>query len=192
MPSKAPKCRGSNASVISMSGGAEEVDCGDQLTVSHGFSTCTNQTATSTLLLKNTGATPMLVTVQSKLNTGDWATEVSTFEITAGNEISLDKTIVSGQTISWKYKYAGTVVKLTSASETTMDTIPALDCETAVLNQVAVNNVLKSCVLGKRISELTFTNNSTETVYVEAWYDTGSGYVLKGSYSGINGTTMLM
>ena len=43
--------------------------------------TCTNQTATSTLILQNTGATPMLVTVQSKLNTGSWATEVSTFEI---------------------------------------------------------------------------------------------------------------
>ena len=42
----------------------------------------------------------MLVTVQSKLNTGDWATEVSTFEITAGNELSLTKTIVSGQTLA--------------------------------------------------------------------------------------------
>ena len=134
----------------------------------------------------------MLVTVQSKLNTGSWATEVSTYEITASNELSLTKTIVSGQTISWKYKYAGTVVKLSSASETTMDTIPALDCETAVLSQVSVNNVLKSCVLGKRISELTFTNNSTETVYVEAWYDTGSGYVLKGTYSVINGTPRVL
>ena len=180
-----------NASFIS-SGGAEEVDCGVQLTVSHGFDTCTNQTATSTLLLKNTGATPMLVTVQSKLNTGDWATEVSTFEITAGNELSLTKTIVSGQTISWKYKYAGTVVKLTSASETTMDTIPALDCETPILNQVAVSNVLKECVAGKRISELTFTNNSNETVYVEALYDTGSGYLLKGTYSVTNGTPRVL
>ena len=181
-----------NASFISVAGGAEEVDCGVQLSVSHSFSTCANQTATSTLLLKNTGATPMLVTVQSKLNTGSWATEVSTYEITASNELSLTKTIVSGQTISWKYKYAGTVVKLSSASETTMDTIPALDCETAVLSQVSVNNVLKSCVLGKRISELTFTNNSTETVYVEAWYDTGSGYVLKGTYSVINGTPRVL
>ena len=73
-----------------------------------------------------------------------------------------------------------------------MDTIPALDCETAVLNQVSVNNVLKSCVLGKRISELTFTNNSNDTVYVEAWYDTGSGYVLKGTYSVVNGTPRVL
>ena len=60
------------------------------------------------------------------------------YEITASNELSLTKTIVSGQTISWKYKYAGTVVKLSTASETTMDTIPALDCETEVLNQVSM------------------------------------------------------
>ncbi len=181
-----------NENFIALAGGAVEVDCGVQLSVSHNMGTCTNQTATSTLILQNTGATPMLVTVQSKLNTGSWATEVSTFEISASDELTLTKTIVSGQTISWKYKYAGTVVKLSAASETTMDTIPALDCETAVLNQVGVSNVLKSCVLGKRISELTFTNNSTETVYVEAWYDTGSGYVLKGTYSVINGTPRVL
>ena len=70
-------------------------------------------------------------------------------EITAGNQLTLTKSVINGQTISWKYKYAGTVTKLASASETTFGSIPALDCETEVLNQVSINNVLKACVARK-------------------------------------------
>ena len=47
------------------------------------------------------------------------------------------------------------------ASETAFGSIPALDCETEVLNQVSLNNVLKACVAGSRVSELTVTNNSS-------------------------------
>ena len=76
--------------------------------------TCSNQTATSTLTLNNTGSTPLLVTVHSNINSGDWSTEVSTVEILAGDQLVLTRSLINGQTISWKYKYAGTVVKLLS------------------------------------------------------------------------------
>ena len=154
--------------------------------------TCSNQTATSTLTLNNTGSTPLLVTVHSAINAGDWSTEVSTVEITAGNQLTLTRSVINGQTISWKYKYAGTVTKLATASETTFGSIPALDCETEVLNQVSINNVLKACVAGNRVSELTVTNNSSDTVYVEAWYDIGSGWITKGTSAVTNGTPKVL
>jgi hypothetical protein len=181
-----------NISFNELSGGAIEVDCGTFISVVHQMGTCSNQTATSTLTLNNTGSTPLLVTVHSAMNSGDWATEVSTVEISAGNQLVLTKSVINGQTISWKYKYAGTVTKLASASETTLGSIPALDCETEVLNQVTINNVLKACVAGNRVSELTITNNSSETVYVEAWYDTGSGWITKGTTAVINGTPKVL
>jgi hypothetical protein len=181
-----------NISFTTLAGGAIEVDCGTFISVIHQMGTCSNQTATSTLTLNNTGSTPLLVTVHSAMNAGDWSTEVSTVEITAGNQLTLTKSVINGQTISWKYKYAGTVTKLASASETTFGSIPALDCETEVLNQVSINNVLKACVAGNRVSELTVTNNSSETVYVEAWYDTGSGWVTKGTTAVINGTPKVL
>ena len=130
--------------------------------------------------------------MHSAINSGDWATEVSTVEITAGNQLVLQKSVINGQTISWKYKYAGTVTKLSSASETAFNSIPALDCDTEVINQVSLNNVLKACVAGSRISELTVTNNSSETVYVEAWYDIGSGWITKGTSAVINGTPKIL
>ena len=181
-----------NISFNELSGGAIAVDCGTFISVVHQMGTCSNQTATSTLTLNNTGSTPLLVTVHSAMNSGDWATEVSTVEISAGSQLVLTKSVINGQTISWKYKYAGTVTKLASASETTLGSIPALDCETEVLNQVTINNVLKACVAGNRVSELTITNNSSETVYVEAWYDTGSGWVTKGTTAVINGTPKVL
>jgi hypothetical protein len=181
-----------NISFNELSGGAIAVDCGTFISVVHQMGTCTNQSATSTLTLNNTGSTPLLVTVHSAINSGDWATEVSTVEISAGSQLVLTKSVINGQTISWKYKYAGTVTKLASASETTLGSIPALDCETEVLNQVTINNVLKACVAGNRVSELTITNNSSETVYVEAWYDTGSGWVTKGTTAVINGTPKVL
>ena len=181
-----------NVSFTNLPGGAIEVDCGTFISVVHQMGTCSNQTATSTLTLNNTGSTPMLVTVHSAINSGDWTTEVSTVEITAGNQLVLEKSVINGQTISWKYKYAGTVTKLSSASETAFNSIPALDCDTEVINQVSLNNVLKACVAGSRISELTVTNNSSETVYVEAWYDIGSGWITKGTSSVINGTPKVL
>ena len=72
------------------SAGAEEVDCGVQQQKAW-IQYIQIKQQLYTFIESATGATPMLVTVQSKLNTGDWATEVSTFEITVGNEISLDK-----------------------------------------------------------------------------------------------------
>jgi hypothetical protein len=181
-----------NISFTTLAGGAIEVDCGTFISVIHQMGTCTNQTATSTLTLNNTGSTPLLVTVHSAMNSGDWSTEVSTVEITAGNQLTLTRSVINGQTISWKYKYAGTVAKLASASETTFGTIPALDCETEVLNQVSINNVLKACVAGNRVSELTVTNNSSDTVYVEAWYDIGNGWITKGTSSVTNGTPKVL
>ena len=181
-----------NISFNELSGGAIAVDCGTFISVVHQMGTCSNQTATSTLTLNNTGSTPLLVTVHSAMNSGNWATEVSTVEISAGSQLVLTKSVINGQTISWKYKYAGTVTKLASASETTLGSIPALDCEAEVLNQVTINNVLKACVAGNRVSELTITNNSSETVYVEAWYDTGSGWVTKGTTAVINGTPKVL
>ena len=181
-----------NVSFTNLPGGAIEIDCGTFISVVHQMGTCSNQTATSTLTLNNTGSTPMLVTVHSAINSGDWATEVSTVEITAGNQLVLEKSVINGQTISWKYKYAGTVTKLSSASETAFNSIPALDCDTEVINQVSLNNVLKACVAGSRISELTVTNNSSETVYVEAWYDIGSGWITRGTSAVINGTPKVL
>jgi LPXTG-motif cell wall-anchored protein len=181
-----------NISFNELSGGAISVDCGSFISVTHQMGTCTNQIATSTLTLNNTGSTPILVTVHSAINSGDWATEVSTVEISAGSQLVLTKSVVNGQTVSWKYKYAGTVTKLAAASETTFGSIPALDCVSEVLNQVSINNVLKACVAGNRVSELTITNNSSETVYVEAWYDTGSGWITKGTSSVINGTPKIL
>ena len=181
-----------NISFNDLPGGAIAVDCGTFISVVHQMGTCSNQTATSTLSLNNTGSTPLLVTVYSSIDSGDWATEVSTVEISAGNQLALTRSVINGQTISWKYKYAGTVTKLATASETTLGSIPALDCETEVLNQVSINNVLKACVSGNRISELTITNNSSDTVYVEAWYDTGSGWVTKGTSAVINGTPKVL
>ena len=181
-----------NISFTTLAGGAIEVDCGTFISVIHQMGTCSNQTATSTLTLNNTGSTPLLVTVHSAMNSGDWSTEVSTVEITAGNQLTLTKSVINGQTISWKYKYAGTVTKLASASETTFGSIPALDCETEVLNQVSINNVLKACVAGNRVSELTVTNNSSETVYVEAWYDIGNGWITKGTSAVTNGTPKVL
>ena len=181
-----------NISFTTLAGGAIEVDCGTFISVVHQMGTCSNQTATSTLTLNNTGSTPLLVTVHSAMNSGDWSTEVSTVEITAGNQLTLTKSVINGQTISWKYKYAGTVTKLASASETTFGSIPALDCETEVLNQVSINNVLKACVAGNRVSELTVTNNSSDTVYVEAWYDIGNGWITKGTSAVTNGTPKVL
>jgi len=181
-----------NISFNELSGGAIAVDCGTFISVVHQMGTCSNQIATSTLTLNNTGSTPLLVTVYSAINSGDWATEVSTVEISAGSQLVLTKSVVNGQTVSWKYKYAGTVTKLAAASETTFGSIPALDCVSEVLNQVSINNVLKACVSGNRVSELTITNNSSETVYVEAWYDTGSGWITKGTSAVINGTPKVL
>jgi hypothetical protein len=181
-----------NISFTTLAGGAIEVDCGSFISVVHQMGTCSNQTATSTLTLNNTGSTPLLVTVHSAINSGDWSTEVSTVEITAGNQLTLTRSVINGQTISWKYKYAGTVAKLASASETTFGSIPALDCESEVLNQVSINNVLKACVAGNRVSELTVTNNSSDTVYVEAWYDIGNGWITKGTSAVINGTPKVL
>jgi len=181
-----------NISFTTLAGGAIEVDCGTFISVVHQMGTCSNQAATSTLTLNNTGSTPILVTVHSAMNSGDWSTEVSTVEITAGNQLTLTKTVINGQTISWKYKYAGTVTKLAAASETTFGSIPALDCETEVLNQVSINNALKACVAGNRVSELTVTNNSSDTVYVEAWYDIGNGWITKGTSAVTNGTPKVL
>ena len=181
-----------NISFTPLAGGAVEVDCGTFISAVHQMGTCTNQTATSTLTLNNTGSTPLLVTVHSAMNSGDWSTEVSTVEITAGNQLTLTRSVINGQTISWKYKYAGTVTKLASSSETIFGSIPALDCETEVLNQVSINNVLKACVAGNRVSELTLTNNSSDTVYVEAWYDIGNGWITKGTSVVINGTPKVL
>ena len=181
-----------NISFTPLAGGAIDVDCGTFISVVHQMGTCSNQTATSTLTLNNTGSTPLLVTVHSNINSGDWTTEVSTVEIIAGDQLVLTRSLINGQTISWKYKYAGTVVKLSSAAETTFGSIPALDCETEVLNQVSVNDTLKACVEGKSVSALTVTNNSSETVYVEAWYDSGNGWITKGTSPVINGTPLVL
>ena len=87
---------------------------------------------------------------------------------------------------------------MTVSSETLLpatqafSSIPALDCDTEVINQVSLNNVLKACVAGSRISELTVTNNSSETVYVEAWYDIGSGWITRGTSAVINGTPKVL
>ena len=51
-----------NISFNELSGGAIEVDCGTFISVVHQMGTCSNQTATSTLTLNNTGSTPVSYT----------------------------------------------------------------------------------------------------------------------------------
>ena len=50
-----------NISFTTLAGGAIEVDCGTFISVIHQMGTCSNQTATSTLTLNNTGSTPCLL-----------------------------------------------------------------------------------------------------------------------------------